>query len=62
MEKSNKRSFWKIAGYVAQQSFVLFFIGISALIFLIFSGMFLASLYIRNFFRKKCCKYNSNSK
>ncbi len=37
-------------------------LSLGTMLILIFSGIFLASLYIRNFFRKKCCKYNSSSK
>ena len=48
--------------YATIEFLTLCALGLGTMVILIFSGIFLGSLYIRNFFRKKCCKYNSGSK
>lgn len=48
--------------YATMEFLTLCALGLGTMVILIFSGIFLGSLYIRNFFRKTCCKYNSGSK
>jgi hypothetical protein len=60
MEKSKTNPFLVFI-YATIEFFTLCALGLGALIVLIFSGIFIGSLYIRNLFRKNCCKYNSGS-
>ena len=59
MEKS-KRNPFVICIYVAIEFFTLCLLGLGTLIVLILSGIFLGSLHIRNFFRKRFGKYNKS--
>jgi len=59
MEKS-KRNPFIILIYGAIEFFTLCALGLGTLIVLIFSGIFLASLSVRNFFVKRFGKYNKS--
>lgn len=60
MEKSKKNPF-AIFVYAIIEFFTLCALGLGTLIVLAFSGIFIGALHVRNLFKKKCCKYNSNS-
>jgi uncharacterized membrane protein SpoIIM required for sporulation len=59
MEKSKKNPF-VIFIYALVEFFTLLALGLGTLIVLIFSGIFLGALHVRNFFIKRFGKYNKS--